>query len=275
MNGLILSGSVLATGAAATGALFWRYRIRRRGRYSNLAALRPGFLEQRPAGFRIDAQQDQARDAFRQDLITRVDDALAPETFSLARTEASAAAPHVERSYVPAHKQGGTISYESMHELAPTCLAIYHSPVLRDWLSEVIGDKVVPTADYDQSSCSLLVYDRAGDHIGWHYDHNFYRGRHFTVLISLINRSAAGELSASLLQQQRSDGSERTFDTSENTLVLFEGARVRHRATAIAEGDLRTILSMTYSTDPRTGPIKELARRVKDMAFFGLRALWD
>lgn len=32
---------------------------------------------------------------------------------------------------------------------------------------------------------------------------------------------------------------------------------------------------MTFATDPRTGVVKEVARRVKDTAFFGLRALWD
>ncbi|MFG0335647.1 MAG: hypothetical protein ACF8TS_19990 [Maioricimonas sp. JB049] len=275
MNGLILSGAVLATGAAATGALVWRYHVRRREKYNDLAARRPRLLEAHPAGFRVDPECDAAREAFRQDRILRREDALTRDTLSLARAEALAVTPHVERSYVPAHKQGGTISYEAMHELAPGCLAIYHSPLLRGWLSDVIGVRVVPTADYDQSSCSLLVYDRAGDHIGWHYDHNFYRGQHFTVLISLVNQSATGRQSACLLQQQRADGSERTFDTSVNTLILFEGARVRHRATATEEGDLRIILSMTFSTDPRTGPIRELARRVKETAFFGLRALWD
>jgi len=31
---------------------------------------------------------------------------------------------------------------------------------------------------------------------------------------------------------------------------------------------------MTFGTDPRISLSFELARRVKDMAFFGLRALW-
>lgn len=275
MNGLIFSGSVLATGAAATGALAWRYRVVRQRRYRELAASRVGIATSWPARFQLAEGRDAARRTFGQDLIIRADDVLAPEAFTRARAEALAVVPHVERSYVPAHKQGGTISYESMHERAPACLAIYHAPKLREWLSEVIGHAVFPTADHDQSSCSMLVYDRAGDHIGWHYDHNFYRGRHFTVLIPLVNQSASGGLSASRLQQQMTDGAVRTFNTGANTLVLFEGARVRHRATATVEGDLRIILSMTFATDPRTGIAKEMIRRVKDTAFFGLRALWD
>jgi len=57
--------------------------------------------------------------------------------------------------------------------------------------------------------------------------------------------------------------------------VLFEGARVFDRATAVAEGDERVMLSMTLCTDPGLGPLKELARRVKDTAYYGPRVLLD
>jgi hypothetical protein len=127
----------------------------------------------------------------------------------------------------------------------------------------------------DQSSLSVLRYDRAGDHINWHYDHNFYRGRHFTVLLVVVNRSAAGGVSHSRLERQLDNGSVGTVEMPENTLVVFEGACVRHRATPTAAGDLRVILSMTYCEDPRIRWTAELARRVKDTAYYGIRALWD
>ena len=72
------------------------------------------------------------------------------------------------------------------------------------------------------------------------------------------------------LERQLADGTVRTIDMPE-----FEGARVRHRATPIAVGDLRVILSMTYCDDPRISRTKEVARRVKDTAYYGIRALWD
>ena len=55
---------------------------------------------------------------------------------------------------------------------------------------------------------------------------------------------------------------------------LFDGARVLHKVTPIAEGERRTVLSMTYCTDPRNSRLQGIARRIKDMAFFGPRALW-
>lgn len=185
----------------------------------------------------------------------------------------------VERSFIPRHKKGGTLSYEAIHHVAPACLAFYLSPALRRWLSALIGTEVYPTADHDQSSCSLLVYDRAGDHIGWHFDYNFYRGRHFTVLLSLLNRRLPTDvdLPAGLSEgqlQHRVHGQVATVETPPNTLVVFEGKRVFHRATAIGEDQERVMLSMTFSTDPRVHPWKEAGRRIKDMAYFGPRVLF-
>jgi len=45
--------------------------------------------------------------------------------------------------------------------------------------------------------------------------------------------------------------------------------------TPTAAGDLRLVLSMTYCADPRISRSFELARRIKDTAYYGIRALWD
>jgi len=179
-----------------------------------------------------------------------------------------------ERSYIPGHKQGGTISYEHLHHLAPELVGFYQSQVLRDLVSDIVGLPVVATPLYDQSSCSLLVYDRPRDHIGWHYDHNFYRGRHFTVLLCLVNEDRVhGGLSSAHLQA-RIDGAEEIIATPPNTLVVFEGAQVLHRVTGLGPEQTRIQLSMTFCSDPTAPWFKSLIRRGKDVAYFGIRALW-
>jgi hypothetical protein len=179
-----------------------------------------------------------------------------------------------ERSYIPGHKQGGTIAYEHLHRLAPELVAFYQSQVLRDLISNIVGVPVVPTPLHDQSSCSLLVYDRPRDHIGWHFDHNFYRGRHFTVLLCLVNEDRVhGGLSSAHLQA-RLDDKEEVIPTPPNTLVVFEGSRVLHRVTGLGPEQTRIQLSMTFCTDPSAPWFKSLIRRGKDMAYFGIRALW-
>jgi hypothetical protein len=189
--------------------------------------------------------------------------------------EALATRPAMERSFIPLHKQGSTLSYEKIMELAPRCWSFYRNPEVKRWLEELTGVPMMPTPVQDQSSLSLLCYEHAGDHIQWHYDHNFYRGRHFTVLLALVNRGAQGGVSQSVFQRQLADGGTEEWPPAENSLVIFEGAAVRHRATPAAKGDLRVLLSMTYCADPRISMVKETARRVKDTAFFGIRALWD
>lgn len=271
---LTLSLVVPAVAAAGAFALA-RHGRRRRRTYQVLAEHREALIAGRGPRLAGLPDPEALRAGFARDRILRVQSLLAPASLAELRRECEANRARAERSYIPGHKKGGTLSYEAVHRQAPACLAFYHAPALHDWLSRVVGERLVPTADHDQSSCSILYYDQAGDHIHWHYDYDFYRGRHFTVLLSLVNRAAQGGPSAGRLQQRHKGGPVVDWDTSENVLILFEGARLLHRASPVTQGDRRVMLSMTYTTDPRVHPLKELARRVKDTAYYGPRALID
>jgi hypothetical protein len=267
--------AAVAGGAVTLVVAAWRRHRRRRDRlYANLAANRPVLVQAHPVTIAADVSPATLADEFARERLVRVERFLPDEALATLRDEAVAHLDQVERSYIPTHKKGGTIAYEAMHHVAPRCLAFYHSPAVLDWLSAAVGHRVFPTPDQDQSSLSLLCYTEAGDHINWHYDHNFYHGRHFTVLLSLVNEGPEG-LSQSRYQRKTSRGEVLSAETVPNTLIIFEGARVLHRATPTAPGDRRIMLSMTYGTDPRNSRLKEAVRRVKDTAFFGLRALWD
>lgn len=270
-------GWAIATAVAASVILvvLFRHRAHRRQTLAALAEKRTAFLERHPIKIAAEVNRSELAQSFQRESIVRLDGFLQPDCLALLRREAESSIPHMTPSYIPTHKKGRTLSYEKIHRHAPACLSFYHSPHVRDWISGVVGLPLFPTPDGDQSSLSVLCYHEAGDHINWHYDHNFYRGRHFTVLLSLVNQSATGGPSQSTLMRKGPDGQEQRFDTSPNTLVIFEGARVLHKASPTAEGDLRLMLSMTYCADPRTNVLKEFARRIKDTAFYGVRALWD
>lgn len=200
-------------------------------------------------------------------------DMLDAAAFEAVRAEAERLVT-AERSYVPAHKQGGTVAYETLIASAPAIVALYHAPAFQSLISRLCGEPVRPTPISDQSSLSVLFYDKPGDHIGWHYDHNFYRGRHFTVLLPLVNQGhAPGGLShAQLIVKLGAE--DRGVPSPPNMLIVFEGAKVRHKVLPVAENERRIVLSMTYCTDPSASFSQGVARRVKDTAFFGLRALW-
>lgn len=179
-----------------------------------------------------------------------------------------------QRGYVPTHKKGGTIGYDALREQAPLAVALYQNPEFQALVSRLVGATVVPTPLTHPTSLSVLRYDRPGDHIGWHYDHNFYKGRFFTVLLAIENTDHKDGLSSARLLARKPSG-EISIPTPANMLVVFEGPRILHRVTQVQAGELRIMLSMTYCTDPRYSFFKNAVRKVKDTAFFGLKALWS
>jgi len=250
-------------------AAYVMLRARRLQLYRDLAALQVRSLAEVPAPAlspRVDLPNFSDR-------LARLPDVLPATTFDALRTEILALVS-AERSYLPTHKKGGTVAYETLCAKAPHVIGLYLDPGFCRLLSDLTGVDLKPTPIHDQSSCSVLFYDRPGDHIGWHYDHNFYRGSHFTVLLGVVNEGHSEDgLSAAKLMAERADGVV-VVPTPVNTLVVFEGAKVRHKVTPIADGERRVMLSMTYCSDPRSTLAQGIQRRVKDIAFFGVRALW-
>lgn len=255
--------------------LYVLYRNKRLKIYHKLANMREQLLYKYLPVINKPPDTDFLHKLFCKEHLIRIDNFLTESSLEEVKSECEANKRLAERSYLPFHKQGKTLSYENIHRFAPACLGIYHSKELRTWLSEIVGDELYLTPEQDQSSCSILYYTSAGDHINWHFDHNFYNGRHFTVLISVENRSAEGGIATGKLMRKTSNKIAEVIDTSENTLVLFEGAKVLHRATRVKKGESRIMLSMTFCTNPRIGYGNELIRRIKDIAYYGPRALVD
>jgi hypothetical protein len=207
------------------------------------------------------------------DRLARLENVLPATALSQLRQQTSELL-RPERSFIPTHKKGGTIAYETLFEAAPAVVALYHSKEMQRLVSRIVGIDVQPTPINDQSSLSVLFYDKPGDHIGWHFDHNFYRGRHFTVLLPIVNEGHGPNGLSHAMLQAKISGRETDIPTPPNTLVVFEGARVDHKVTPIAEGERRLVVSMTYCSDPRANIAQGIVRRIKDVAFFGPRALW-
>ena len=94
------------------------------------------------------------------------------------------------------------------------------------------------------------------------------------MLIPLVNQGKEREgLSAARLIAKQ-NGRDIVIPTPPNTLIVFEGAKVRHKVTPIGEGERRVVWSMTYCADPRNSAWQGVKRRIKYTAIFGLRALW-
>ena len=261
---LVATAAILSI--ALTGSLIWRRFTYYASIASTLARTLSGAAS-RASGLAANPLPDFSHK------IAFVADFLPQEQLAALRAEVERFAA-VERSYVPTHKKGGTIAYATVIERAPAVTRLYHSEELRRYISRVVGVEVHPTPLHDQSSLSILIYDRPGDHIDWHYDHNFYLGRHFTVLLPVVNSGHRADGLSHAQLSTKLAGQDVKLATPPNMLVVFEGAKVLHKASPIETGERRVVISMTFCTDSRATFAQAITRRVKDMAFFGVRALW-
>ena len=184
--------------------------------------------------------------------------------------------PAVHRNYIPRHKKGGSVSYYTLIEQAPTILAFYRSPAFIRFLTHVTGQPLQPCPESDPHSCALYFYTEPGDHIGFHFDTSYYKGSRYTVLIGLIERSS----SRLVCQLYKDDSSgrpveERRLATHPGTLVAFNGDKLWHAITPLGEHEERVSLTLEYVTDPSMNPLKRLFSNLKDsFAYFGVKTVF-
>lgn len=209
-----------------------------------------------------------------QDEFAFVEHFLEDATIATFVDEANAARPLINRNYVPRIKKGGSVNYFDVGRVAPQLRALYHSQELIAWLSSVTGEALLTCPETDPHACALYYYTEAGDHIGYHFDTSFYRGKRFTVLIGLVQRSSS-ELVCQLYHADTTrDTKELRLKTEPGTLVLFNGDKLWHCVTPSKEGEDRVVLSLEYVTDRSMGWLPRIVSNVKDaVGYFGIRGL--
>ena len=183
--------------------------------------------------------------------------------------------PHIHRNYIPRHKKGGSVSYYTLLEQAPTILALYRSPAFIQLLSTLAGQTLQPCPDSDPHSCALYFYTEPGDHIGFHFDTSYYKGARYTVLVGLIERSSSRLVCQLYKKDPSRSPVELQVATHPGTIVAFNGDKLWHAITPLGENEERVSLTLEYVTDPSMRPLKRLFSNLKDaFAYFGLRAVF-
>jgi len=84
--------------------------------------------------------------------------------------------PNVHRNRLPSHKKGGSISSYTLREKAPVFLELYRSPAFIDFVSRLVGARLVPCPESDPHAVALYYYTEPKDFMGFHYDTSYYRG---------------------------------------------------------------------------------------------------
>ncbi len=183
--------------------------------------------------------------------------------------------PAINRNYIPRHKKGGSVSFYTLCEQAPTIVALYRHPAFIRFLAELTGRALQPCPPGDPHSCALYFYTEPGDHIGFHFDTSYYRDARYTVLIGLVERSSS-RLACQLFRNVAGRTPvDLSLTTHPGTLVLFNGDTLWHAITPLGEGEERVSLTLEYVTDPAMSPLKRLFSNLKDaFAYFGVRQVF-
>jgi hypothetical protein len=182
----------------------------------------------------------------------------------------------LNRNYIPGHKKGGSVSYYTVVEKAPRFLDLYRSAAFIEFVSQLVGTKVQLCPESDPHSCALYYYTEPGDHIGFHYDTSYYKGARYTILMGLVDKSVHCKLVCELFKDDPvKQPRHPELVTEPGDLVVFNGDKLWHAVTPLAEGEERIALTMEYVTNPDMGPFKRFYSNLKDsFAYFGLRTVF-
>jgi hypothetical protein len=183
--------------------------------------------------------------------------------------------PAVNRSFIPRHKKGGSVSSYTLRQQAPTIVALYRAPAFIAFLSRLVGRPLQPCPPADPHACALYFYTEPGDHIGFHFDTSYYRGARYTVLIGLVERSSSRLVCQLFKRAPERAPVELSLATHPGTFVFFNGDRLWHAITPLGVGEERVSLTLEYVTDPSMSPLKRFVSNMKDaIAYFGFRRVF-
>lgn len=224
------------------------------------------------------AQQDVAalRQAYlEQDEFLVLEDFLPREVMDQWDEQLEALKPHIHRNYIPKHKKGGSVGYDTVLKLAPAMTAIYHSRPLLELLRAITGAKMNECPASDQHRCALYAYTEPGDYIGWHYDTSYYKDRRWTLLVGFQDNSSARLVCRLHTRNKGRAAVNLELKVAPGTLVLFNGDKVYHAVTPIQPNEFRYMVSMQYVTTGEMNPFLRFVSNMKDsIAYFGIKEVF-
>ncbi len=189
--------------------------------------------------------------------------------------EVNGVRPKINRNFIPKHKKGGSVSYYLLQESAPALLAFYQHQAWINLLSQIAGVPLLLCPDEDPHACALYFYTEPGDHIGFHYDTSYYKGARYTVLIGLRDQSSSQLLCRLHTKESGRKVQELSLATEPGTFLFFNGDKLHHAVSPIAEGEERIVLTLQYVTDPSMSFAHRWFSNIKDaVGYFGWSALF-
>jgi len=201
--------------------------------------------------------------------VTVVKDILHPKFFEYLQSQ------FMNKNYESSNtiiRKGHAIDFLNLHKNDDYTgfLELYYSNSLTDALSNVMQKPIQRTPLHDPNACSLLIYNNKGDHIDWHLDLSNYYGDRFVTLISIINQNRDGTGLSQNEFQYMYNGKIHTLQLAPNSMIIFKGSEILHKATAIADGERRILLSMVFCDvcQEKSTLFSVFIEKIKNWAFY-------
>lgn len=131
-------------------------------------------------------------------------------------------------------------------------------------VSGVIGEKVEILDKSVETRMTLVVYEKEGDYIDWHFDTNHYDGRFFTLLIPVTFEPTCGNY-----QYKNENGEDNDLEIFKGEAILFEGDKVFHRGKMLCKDQHRVILSFTFVTNTQMNLWNYAMIKMKTLGVYG------
>jgi hypothetical protein len=159
-------------------------------------------------------------------------------------------------------KRQKAVSIQKLQAQLPEIVEWYKTLIPQ--ISDAIGEEVKLTPLNQPNSLSLVVYEKEGDFIDWHFDTNHYNGRYFTLLLPVTTAPTCGNY-----QYRNGEGETETLYLQQGEAILFEGDRVFHRGKELCKNQRRVVLSCTFTSSHTITPPEVILNFIKNWGIFG------
>jgi hypothetical protein len=173
---------------------------------------------------------------------------------------------HISNNYgnrieIPRKRQKA-ISLNVLKNNLPELITWYES--LPEIISNIVQDNIIITPLSQPNSLCLIVYEKEGDYIDWHFDTNHYNGRFFTLLLPVTFTPTCGNY-----QYIDKNKIVQTVELSKSEAILFEGNKIYHRGKKLCRNQRRVVLSCTFSTSVEILMLEKVFQKIKNIGIFG------
>jgi len=225
----------------------------------------------------VGAQDETAlgRRYLEQDEFVVVEDFLPASVLEQWEAQLPMLVPQIHRNYLPGHKKGGSVAYDTVRSVAPAITDVYHSPQLLGFLRRIVGAEMQECPPDDPHRCAFYAYTEEGDHMGFHYDTSYYKDRRWTLLVGFKDDSSSRLLCHLHTTQPGHEVEKLELKMTPGMLVLFNGDKVYHSVSPVQAGETRYVISMQFVTSGEMNPFMRFISNMKDaVAYFGLRGVF-